>query len=252
MTRLAPHLSCIPSMLNSLSSRNHQAEWMDQPDADPELVRRSLAYIRRINALLGYTRATLRHLERFSASWQPGQTIRIIDVATGSADIPRAILRWASKRGFDVRIAGVDLHPAIAREAAGYQGKRLQIVRADAPNLPFADGSFDYAITNMFLHHLDDDQIVTVLRETSRVARRGIIVADLLRNRRAYAWITLLTLWANPMVRHDARVSVAQAFTKKEVLALRDRAGLGFASYHRHFGHRFVLAGQKEGRQTAG
>ena len=44
------------------------------------------------------------------------------------------------------------------------------------------------------------------------------------------------------MVRHDARVSVRQAFTKPEVLQLRERAGVGFAQYFRHFGHRFVLA----------
>lgn len=111
--------------------------------------------------------------------------------------------------------------------------------------LPFTDGSFDYALTNMFLHHLDDDQVVTVLREMSRVARRGVVVADLNRDARAYRWIGLFTLLANPMVRHDARVSVAQAFTRTEVLALRDRAGMMYASYFPHFGHRWVLAGEK-------
>jgi hypothetical protein len=72
-----------------------------------------------------------------------------------------------------------------------------------------------------------------------------VIAADLLRHRRAYAWISLFTLWANPMVRHDARVSVAQAFTRSEVLRMRDAAGLGYARYRRHFGHRFALAGEK-------
>jgi hypothetical protein len=33
-----------------------------------------------------------------------------------------------------------------------------------------------------------------------------------------------------------------------EVLDLRDRANINFATYHRHFGHRFVLAGQKPAR----
>ena len=232
-------------MLDFLNTRRREAEWMDAPDADPAFVHKSLAYIRRINSLLGYTRATLHHLERFSRSWKPGQTLRIIDLATGSADIPRAILRWADRRKFDVRVVGVDLHPVIAAEAAEARDVRLRIVRGDVLDLPFADGSFDYAITNMFLHHLDDAQIVTVLKNMARVARRGIIAADLLRTRRAYGWIVLFTLLANPMVKHDARVSVAQAFTRAEVLALRDAAGLTFASYYHHFGHRFVLAGEK-------
>ena len=77
------------------------------------------------------------------------------------------------------------------------------------------------------------------------VARRGIVAADLLRHARAYAWISLLTLMSNPVVRHDARVSVAQAFSKAEALQLRDRANLQFAQFYTHFGHRFVLAGEK-------
>jgi ubiquinone/menaquinone biosynthesis C-methylase UbiE len=235
-------------MPDFLRTRRRQPEWMDAPTADPAQLRRSLGYLRRINTLLGYTRATLWHLRRFGKRWRRGETIRILDVGTGSADVPRAILRLADRRGFDVWVVGVDLHADTARAAltSGPPDPRLSIVRADAVRLPFADRSFDYAITSTFLHHLDDADAVRALAEMGRVARRGIIAADLLRHRRAYAWVTLLTMFANPMVRHDGRVSVAQAFTKPEVLAMRERAGLGFARYYRHFGHRFVLAGERE------
>ena len=125
---------------------------------------------------------------------------------------------------------------------------RLQIVQADVFDLPFPPGSFDYALTAMFLHHLDEAQIVEVLRTMDRLATRGIIVADLLRHYRAYAWITLFTALANPMVRHDAKVSVAQALSRQEVLELRDQAAINYVRYDEHFGHRFVLAGEKDGR----
>ena len=241
-----------PHRFPSLRHRRRQPEWMDDPAADPGDLRRSLAYIRRVNALLGYTRATLSHLKRFSRTWRRGETIRILDVATGSADIPRSVLRWSHRAALDVRIVALDLHQTtlcLARDAECNRAdppERLRFVRGDALQLPFADNSFDYAMTAMFLHHLDDDSAVAAMREMGRVARRGVIVADLLRHRRAYAWITLLTIGASPMVRHDARASVAQAFTRAEVLRLRDRAGIGFARYFRHFGHRFVLAGERE------
>src|SRR4051812_33253653 len=110
-----------------LAHRRREPEWMDEPGADPAELRRSLAFIRRINTLLGYTRATLWHLDRFSRSWKPGERISIIDLATGSADIPRAILKWADRKGFDVRIVGVDRHAETAREAGqGGRGDRLQ------------------------------------------------------------------------------------------------------------------------------
>jgi ubiquinone/menaquinone biosynthesis C-methylase UbiE len=233
-------------MVFSLVQRRREAEWMDADDADPRQLQRSLAFIRRINSFLGYTRATLRHLERFSRAWRPGQRIDIIDLATGSGDLPRAILRWARRSGFDVHIVAVDRHPVTARSAAGGPADpRLTIVQADVLQLPFAPGSFDYALTSMFLHHLDDAQTVHLLATMGRLARQGVIVADLLRHRRAYRWICLFTLLSGPMIRHDARVSVAQAFTRSEILRLRDQADLGFARYYLHFGYRFVLAGEK-------
>lgn len=226
--------------------RQRQAEWMDEDSVDPQELRRSLRFICRVNAMLGYTRGVLHHLEQFSRHWQPGQRIDLIDLATGSADIPRAILAWADRRGFDVRIVAVDRHPITLQDASEQtHDPRIRLVQADVFALPFSDQSFDYAMTAMFLHHLEEEQIVRVLRTMDRLARRGIIAADLLRHRRAVAWIKLLTLFSNPMVRHDAVVSVRQSLSRGEVLALRERAGVVYARYHRHFAHRFVLAGEK-------
>jgi ubiquinone/menaquinone biosynthesis C-methylase UbiE len=233
-------------MIPDLTHRNRRPEWMDEPDADPTLVAKSLRYIRWVNRLLLYTRATISHLETFSRSWKPGERITMVDLATGSADIPRAIIRWADRRGLDVHIVGVDRHPTISREAQRAQhDPRLKIVRTDALDPAFKDASFDYALTHMFMHHLDDDVAVELLKQMDRISRRGILLADLQRDRAAYRWISLFTLLANPMVRHDARVSVAQAFTRDEILALRERAGLSYARYYPHFAHRFVLAGEK-------
>ena len=219
---------------------------MDASSADAVSLHQSLAFIRRINSVLGYTRATLKHLKRFSRSWKPGERIRIVDLATGSADIPMAILRWARKSGFDVRIVGVDRHPVTARYAAdGNLDPRLSIVQADVFDLPFEIKSFDYALTAMFLHHLDDEQIVEVLKIMDRLATRGIIAADLLRRRRAYLWVKGFTLFSNSMVKHDAAVSVAQALSEPETLDILRRSGLDYATYYRHFGHRFVIAGER-------
>lgn len=230
-----------------LQRRRREPEWMDAPGVDAATLAGSLRFIRRVNRALGYTRATISHLARFSRRWRPGQRITIADFATGSADVPLAIARWAAKGGFDVRVIALDLHDttcALAREATRREPS-ITIVRGDALDPPLAPGGVDYAISSMFLHHLSDDEAVRALATMARVARRGIVAADILRNRRAYAWISLLTLASNPMVRHDARVSVAQAFDPSEALQLARRAGLDFARYHRHFGHRFVLAGER-------
>lgn len=219
-----------------------EAEAMDAPDADPTQLVRALGFIRRINTLLGYTRATLRHLDRLTLDL-PKTTI--LDVATGSADVPQAILRRSQQQGRAVSVVGLDLHAQTLAFARSQAGTGVPLVRGDALSLPFEDGSFDVVMTSMFLHHLPTPLAVKVLREMDRVARRGVIVADLLRDRRAYAWICLFTCLADPMVRHDARVSVRQSFTLGEAESLVREAGLDYLRVHPEMAYRFVIAGAK-------
>jgi ubiquinone/menaquinone biosynthesis C-methylase UbiE len=232
-------------MLKALKHRQRQDEWMDHPSVAPGDLEASLRFIRGINRFLGYTRITLGYFRRFSRQWDQSEMIHVLDLATGSADVPEALLRWARKAGFKVRVVGLDMHPLTSAIAARGKHSDLRIVRGDAMLAPFADQSFDYVMTNMFVHHLDDAEVVQVLREMSRIARRGIVAADLLRTRRAYAWIWLITLFSRSMVRHDGRASVRQAFSFQEITALTCRAHLSFAQVKKHFGHRFVLAGEK-------
>lgn len=223
--------------------RLRAAERMDDDHADPAELRRSLAFIRRVNRFLGYARSVVAHVDRLTRGWPAHRPLEILDLATGSADIPRAILAWADRRGHDVRITAVDRHPVTVAEAraAGPADGRLTILQADVFALPFADCSFDLVMSAMFLHHLDEAGIVEVLRTMSRLARHGILAADLLRARRAYLWIGAFTTFSTPMVRHDARASVAQALTAAEVMDLARRAALCRPQLHRGFAHRFIL-----------
>jgi hypothetical protein len=84
-------------LIPDLTHRRREPEWMDEPDADPADLKRSLKFIRRVNALFGYTRQTISHLEEFSRRWRRDERITIADFATGSADVPRAILNWAAR-----------------------------------------------------------------------------------------------------------------------------------------------------------
>jgi len=225
--------------------RLEEAEHMDAVGVDAARLVRALKFIRRINALLGYTRATIGHLDRLTRALPTTRPITILDVATGSADVPQAILRWAKRRGRSVSITGLDLHAQTLDFARTQIDGRVPLVRGDALALPFGDGSFDVVMTSMFLHHLPTPLAVSVMREMDRVASRVVIVADLLRKRRAYQWISLFTCLSDPMVRHDARVSVRQSFTLDEAAALVRDAGLDYLRVHREMAHRFVVSGSK-------
>lgn len=231
-----------------LRERRHTPELMDDPLVSPERMADGLRFIEWVNRWLGGTRAFLSHVERFSARWERGRPITFLDVGTGAADLPRALAAWGRERGHDVRVIALDLSaPVLAYAHQACRGNdRVALLRGNALALPFADRSVDYVCSSMFFHHLSDDQIVAVLRCYDRVARRGILVNDLLRRVRAYLWIRLIAPFSgSDLVRHDGPVSVLRGFRVGEADALAQKAGLPWLRAQVHFGHRFVLGGER-------
>ena len=232
-----------------LTRRRCAPELMDASDVDPAQLKRSLRFIRTDNRRLGGTSAALGHLKRWSGNWSGEGPIRIIDIGTGSADIPLAIARWAARVGKRVRITAVDSHPTTLALARAHLGgcTEINLVQADALRLMdrFEPGEFDYAHAGMFLHHLDDLEVMTVLRIMDRLSSRGIIWNDLVRGTVQRVAVRLLTLAAGPMVRHDAIVSVNAGFTKREAIDLAGRVGLPRIAYRRHLFGRFPLVSCK-------
>ncbi|XOV76923.1 MAG: methyltransferase domain-containing protein [Phycisphaerales bacterium] len=165
------------------------------------------------------------------------------------------------ERGHRVRITAVDIHETTLDSAREHVQRELgddapiELVQADAKELVerYDPLSFDYVHAGMFLHHLTEIEVLTVLRIMDRVAQRGIVWNDLVRSRVAMAGIWALTLREPPITKHDARVSVRAGFTKKEVKDYASRTSLGYCRYRSSFfTQRFTLAGEKQGAWVIG
>ncbi|MCS7173592.1 MAG: methyltransferase domain-containing protein [Armatimonadetes bacterium] len=178
----------------------------------------------------------LRHLARFVRRI-PHRPLRILDVATGSADLPVEMARWARARGISLRILALDIHPdvlAVARRLV-HNVPEVILIRADARALPFPDRSVDVAFCGLALHHFPWEGAIQVLREVDRVAA-GYLVHDVLRTWTAYLGVLLDTriLGRSPLSRHDGPLSVLRAYTLPELEALVRAAGLQDAEVRRH------------------
>lgn len=241
-----------------LTQRTITPEWMDSSEISPIDLAREAAFIRTVNRRWGGVKAVLGHLNKWSRHWPrlglgtPERPVTFIDLATGSADIPLAIVQWAKQRQCHVRITAVDLNPAmlaIAREHVSSsesenQEPWISLLAADSNKLPFGKASFDYALASLFLHHLPDIEVMTTLKIMEDLSRRGMIWNDLLRHRLAHWVVKGMTCRSSEVIRHDAVVSVAAGFTRAEVLAFRQRLGLHQLAYKRHWAMRFTLAGE--------
>lgn len=192
------------------------------------MMQRVVGYLAFVNRWLGGFAAVERHFRGVEGP------ATVLDVAAGGGDVVRSLVQ--SHPG--LRPVALDLSAMMLSFAEG-----VSRVRGDALRLPFGDKSVDYVISSHFFHHLPDEAIIAVLREFDRVARRGIVVNDLLRRWRAYFWIRVFTLFANPIVKVDGPLSVRRGFTPGEIEALARRAGVDWLRVQVHFGHRFTLAG---------
>jgi ubiquinone/menaquinone biosynthesis C-methylase UbiE len=96
----------------------------------------------------------------------------ILDVATGTAQIPMAM---AARRAPAAAMIGLDITPAmlqqgLAKVTANGWNQRVKLICASAADMPFAAGSFKVVICGLAMHHMDTP---AVLAEMSRVLQEG-------------------------------------------------------------------------------
>ncbi len=210
--------------------RERRPELMDHPDVDAAQLARSLRDLRAVNRWLGGRRSAVRRLlEAGEASGR--RPVRVLDVGTGGADLPMALVDAARARGLSVEVDAADVHPETLRLAATATARypEIRIHAADARRLPWRDGVFDIAACCTMLHHFSQEDAVRILRELARVSRGAVIVTDLARSRPALWGAELLarSVWRrHPVTRHDGPVSVRGAFTPGELAGLAREAGL--------------------------
>ncbi len=218
-------------------------EWMDRAEVDPTDLARTLRDLAWINRHFGGTRTALQHLLPLLTGLVP--PILILDVGTGYADIPRAVVRWARRRGIAVRLEAIDHHTGVCSEAARACARfpEIRIREGNALALPYLDQSVDVVLASLILHHMEGEEPVRFLRETRRVARHGIVVSDLRRGVCPFlaTWLALHVVSGNPLIRHDGPMSIRRGFRGSELLALARAAGWTAPHLFRHAFFRLAL-----------
>jgi len=186
--------------------------------ASPEVARDNLRDLVRINRYLGGHSILHRIMADFV---RPKDRFSMLDVGAASGDMGAALQRRyprATVTSLDRKCVHLEkaAHPKLA---------------GDAFLLPFAERSFDFVFSSLFLHHFSDEQVVELFRNFRTVARRAVLAIDLERGPLAYYFIPA-TKWLfgwHDISLYDGPVSVRAAFKKDELLSLALRSGLKHA-----------------------
>jgi SAM-dependent methyltransferase len=151
-------------------------EILDDPAGDPALVRRMLRDIAVANRWFGARHAVRHALNLLIDGADRGRCVSLFDVGTGAGDLPLDAVRWAARRGITLHPIGLERIPAAARLA---RDAGVPTMLGCAGALPLRRRSVDLVLVSQVAHHLDAESAALLFADCTRVARRGVIVADL-------------------------------------------------------------------------
>lgn len=163
----------------------------------------------------------------------------VLDVGAGSGGLMRKLDNWTLQNETFLVGAEIDGNAARTINTGSIVG-----LQCDALQLPFADKSFDYVFCSLFLHHLDDEPAVKLLKEMARVAVKRLYVIDLNRHPTAYyayklfGWPFLQTFTLE-----DGALSILRSRTPQELYQLADLAGLQDITVEHSRANRLILIG---------
>lgn len=223
---------------------------MDDPQLDAKAHTSALAGLARLNAWSNSAGA-IWPIIRDEARRGGGGTLRILDVATGSGDIPIALARRASRKGYSLQIDGCDRSDVavqMATQRAQDANVATHFFQHDiaADTLPTG---YDIITASLFLHHLADHEASAFLLAASHACKRMLIVNDLSRSRLNYGlvWMASRLLSRSPVVHFDGPVSVKAAFTPAEITSMTRSIGLKEAVVVNRFPCRWLMTWRKSG-----
>ncbi len=203
-------------------------ELLDTDAGTPAEIRGSLRDLRFFNARFGGVRTT-SYLVGEVARQAGARSLSLLEVAAGSGYV-------AGRTRSRLRRRGIELNPVLLDRSPAHLNGSGSAVAADALALPFADASFDLVGSNLFVHHLEPEEVIRFVREALRVCRRAVLINDLIRHPlHLFLVYAGMPLYRSRITRHDAPASVRRAYTVEEMQDMLARAGAARLEFSRHY-----------------
>src|SRR2546423_2387196 len=138
-----------------------ELELMDRPQPVSAELESDLENIRELNRWFG----SYALISMFLSRWiKPGARLRIVDLATGSGDIPRLIAEYGRKIGAELKIDALDRQSATLEIAKRLSVRYPEIVLVEGNLLEWdATEPYDLVLCTLALHHFRDEDAVRVL-----------------------------------------------------------------------------------------
>lgn len=231
-------------MIN-LTARSYQKEILDNDSIPFADIRQNMKELNTINTYLGGHKITLDGVKLTAINNPVGQTLNICEIGCGGGDNLKAVSDWCNKKNIAANFTGIDIKPeciAFAREQ--YPAMNTHWITSDYKTADLSGNKPDIIFSSLFCHHFTETELQDMLQWMQQNSRLGFFINDLQRHRVAYyaiKWITRL-FSSSYLVKHDAPLSVARGFTKKEWQHLFEKTGMKNYSIRLKWAFRYLIS----------
>ncbi len=205
--------------------RDTATEFLDRPDCDPALAAASYRFMELVNSHFGGIRLVRRFLAAETVGRRVVTPLRILDIGSGSCDIPCALSQWARTRDLPLHFTCLDMADQAVdmarRQLARARDSSMTLLQEDVFTHEPAE-PYDCAVASMCCHHFSDAKILAFIQRLRGFVRDSVLINDLRRSPMAAlaARLLLAGTCAPAGVRHDALLSIRRGFRVHELRSL--------------------------------
>ncbi|MGZ5281022.1 MAG: methyltransferase domain-containing protein [Bacteroidia bacterium] len=214
-----------------LEKRSYEAEMMDELEMGGADMAKTLDELEIINRKLGGYSVVTNGIEKLLREKPASErSITLADLGCGGGDTLRFISRWAKQKNIDIQMVGIDANEFIVKfaEEKSKHFPEISYMQMDIFSEEFSSKKYDIITASLFTHHFTDEQLIKLFSQIKNQVRLGVIINDLHRHPLAYYSIKYITKFfaKSPLIKNDAPLSVARAFTKKDIVELMAKSGI--------------------------
>jgi|AntRauTorcE11897_2_1112592.scaffolds.fasta_scaffold00915_2 2-polyprenyl-3-methyl-5-hydroxy-6-metoxy-1,4-benzoquinol methylase len=197
------------------------AEEMDKNDCNPVLLENTYQQFPLINQLLSqwkwiYQRELLPLMSE-------KKTYTLLDIGFGGGDVPIKLATWAKEDGVQLNITAIDTdRRAFDFVQHKYPEGLINWKHVSSTDLVLKKERFDFVTSNHLLHHLKDEEVITILREALELAAQKVCFNDIERSYTGYFLFNIFSrmVFKNSFITKDGLTSIKRSFTKNELMKL--------------------------------
>lgn len=211
-----------------MNERSLSKEQLDDLSLRGEQLNHALRSLAWINRWFGNTRSAISIIEKLHPD--KNSPLKLTDLGCGGGDVALAIGQALRKKGIPFSITGIDGNEhtlAIARSVCA-ACPEIRFEKADILDPGFSLDACDILFSSHFMYHFREEALVSFLQKNRAAVSTAFICNELERSSvalRLFSWFAFL-FPISRMARQDGQLAIRRSFTKKEWIALFEKAGI--------------------------